>query len=138
MSVEIDFPVEFVVEGVPLSLGASTESRERWKARVAAAASETMPEGHWASQSPIRVTICYFPDGRMVGDLDNILKPILDALVHLVYIDDRQVERILVQKFEPDRAFSFDDPSPRLIEASVDARPRVYVRIDADAGTGEG
>ena len=35
----------------------------------------------------------------MTGDLDNRVKPILDALSGPVYIDDRQVDRLVVQRF---------------------------------------
>lgn len=36
------------------------------------------------------VTIFYFPDGKMDGDIDNIIKPILDAMSAHIYIDDSQ------------------------------------------------
>jgi hypothetical protein len=68
----------------------------------------------------------------MEGDLDNILKPILDALCNLVYIDDHQVERLLVQKFEPGRLLSLFSPSPTLAEALEREGPMVYIRIDDD------
>ncbi len=42
----------------------------------------------------------------MQGDVDNIVKPILDALSKHIYNDDGQVERIWVQKFEPGRIFN--------------------------------
>ena len=72
----------------------------------------------------------------MEGDLDNILKPILDALCALVYIDDQQIERILVQKFEPSRLMSFSDPTPALADALEREGPVVYVRIDDDVSRG--
>lgn len=49
--------------------------------RVAAqgrlAASHVRP----AFQGPVAATIFYFPSAAMQGDIDNIVKPILDALV---------------------------------------------------------
>jgi hypothetical protein len=54
-----------------------------------------------------------------------------------VYVDDQQVERIVVQKFEPGRTFSFVDPSPRLLEAVEAAGPRTYVRIDGETFSGD-
>ena len=47
----------------------------------------------------------------MAGDIDNIVKPIMDALVSLAYMDDKDVERVIVQKFEPDLDWGFDDPT---------------------------
>lgn len=73
----------------------------------------------------------------MIGDIDNIVKPILDALRPGVYLNDRQVERVWVQKFEPGGLPAFSDPSPRLLEALEREKPLVYVRIDAGPASGE-
>jgi crossover junction endodeoxyribonuclease RusA len=66
----------------------------------------------------------------MEGDLDNIVKPILDALSNLIYVDDAQVERILVQRFEPGRIATFSGPSPKLAEAVAKSGPRLYIKVD--------
>ena len=47
----------------------------------------------------------------MVGDVDNIVKLILDAMNSGIFRSDSQVERVLVQKFDRDRIFQFDNPS---------------------------
>ena len=65
----------------------------------------------------------------MVGDIDNIVKPILDAMTRFIYVDDGQVERVVVQKFEPDRIFSFSAPSPTLVDALAVEGSAVYIRI---------
>lgn len=132
MSLEVRFPFEFLVEGVPVALGASSRSRDRWKAQVVSVARAQLPEGHWATREPVAVTIFYFPAGRMQGDVDNIVKPILDALCSLLYMDDIQVERVWVQKFEPHRPYVISNPTPCLAEALDRPRPVVYVRIDDD------
>jgi hypothetical protein len=44
--------------------------------------------------------------------------------------DDKQVERLAVQKFEPGRAFTFASPSAKLIETINADGPRVYLRVD--------
>ena len=81
MSVEIEFPLEFLVEGTPLSLQAKRrESIAQWKLRIMEASRPVPPEGHFASDSPLTITMYYFPPAEMAGDLDNIIKPILDAL----------------------------------------------------------
>jgi crossover junction endodeoxyribonuclease RusA len=85
----------------------------------------------------VHVTIFYFPASRMEGDVDNIVKPILDALDKIVYMSDRQVERVWVQKFEPGRPFSISNPTLCLAEALERERPVIYVRIDDDASLGE-
>ena len=78
------------------------------------------------------MTIYYLPDGQMQGDVDNIVKLILDGMCKQVFIDDRQVERVVVQKFEPESAFSFAQPSDALDQALNGKRPIVYIRVSDD------
>ena len=74
------------------------------------------------------VTLYYLPDEPMQGDIDNIVKPILDALSQHIYLDDSQVERVVVQKFEPGNAFDFPQPTDTLLMALFE-RPVTYIRI---------
>jgi crossover junction endodeoxyribonuclease RusA len=69
------------------------------------------------------------PETQMQGDLDNIVKPILDAMRKHIYADDKQVERILVQKFEPGKIFRFRAPSQTLATAIQGQKPILYVRV---------
>ena len=68
----------------------------------------------------------------MQGDVDNIVKLVLDALAGHIYRDDSQVERIVVQKFEPSKVFEFSSPSDTLSEALTHDGPVPYVRLSAD------
>jgi crossover junction endodeoxyribonuclease RusA len=129
---EPEFPLEFVVFGTPKSLGASSRSREIWKNEIRNASRSVLPEGHWATTAPIAITLFYFPTEAKTADIDNIVKPILDALNRHIYIDDRQVERILVQIFESDSLLAFGKPSRRLREAIAVARPKLNIRISTD------
>ncbi len=90
MSVEIKFPLEFLVSGTPVSAQAKRRaSVDAWKARIRRASHAALPEGHFSSDGPISVTLFYFPNAEMAGDIDNIVKPVLDALSRYVYVDDR-------------------------------------------------
>lgn len=73
---------------------------------------------------PLAVTIYYFPAAPMVGDIDNIVKPIMDALIGVAYLDDKDVERALVQKFEPFEDWDFAVPSDQLTVALDTMPPR--------------
>jgi hypothetical protein len=129
------YPLEFFVGGTPISLQAGTASKERWKATVKKIALErarATDEVGWLDRRPLSVTICYFPVAPMEGDIDNIVKPIMDALLTIAYIDDRDVERIIAQKFEPDVEWGFANPSEQLSAALDTAPPVVYVRVDDD------
>lgn len=66
----------------------------------------------------------------MIGDIDNIIKPILDAFKPRIYVDDQQVERVVAQKFESGGAARIDNPTPKLAEALDKEPPIVYIRID--------
>src|SRR5258708_20400112 len=113
MSVEIEFPLEFLVTGTPVSLQAKRrESVDQWKARIIDASRSILPEGHFATGNPIAATLFYFPDVEMAGDVDNIVKPVLDALGKHIYLDVRQVHRGLVLKFHPGNRFGFAAPRP--------------------------
>jgi crossover junction endodeoxyribonuclease RusA len=124
------FPLEFLVSGTAVSLQAKRrESVDRWKARIRDATRNVLPDGHFATDGPMSVTLFYFPESEMVGDIDNIVKPILDAMCQHIYIDDYQVKRVLVQKFEPGKVFQFGSPSPILEGAIVGDKPLLYVRL---------
>jgi crossover junction endodeoxyribonuclease RusA len=131
--VEPEFPIEFVVEGTPVSLQAKRpESRDEWKARVKTASQAVLPEGHWASTGRMAITLYYFPAAPMEGDVDNIVKLVVDALDKHIYMSDRQIERIVVQKFEPGNVFPFRAPSPTLADALSRPKPLLYVRLSND------
>jgi hypothetical protein len=127
------YPVEFFIAATPISLQARRQ--ERWKASVAEAARQRIAETDelgLLDRRPLAVTICYFPVAAMIGDIDNIVKPIMDALIHVAYMDDKDVERVVVQKFEPEVARDFGNPSDQLAAALDTAPPVVYIRVDDD------
>ena len=102
---------EFVVVGTPLSQQASSWRRAIWKAQVAAEASATanfwvhrLVEGHVAYFCPV-----------LGVDIDNIVKPILDAMKGILYEDDRQI--VHVQSIAIELA-----DAPRIARARRDRR----------------
>jgi len=130
---EIAFPIEFIVDGTPVSAAAKRpETRSAWKERVKAASRTILPEGHRASADRIAATLFYFPAKPGQGDIDNIVKLVLDALCKHIYVDDAQVERVLVQKFEPGNVFPFRSPSRALETALSRMKPVLYVRLSND------
>lgn len=132
MSLEPELPFEFVVRGTAISLQGSANSKRAWKQAVQNSAQAALPEGAWLLTDPLAVTIYIFPAAEMQGDVDNRIKPILDAMVRCVYSDDEIVERVVVQKFEPGHIFAFQDPSTTLLGALEADDPVVYIRIAGD------
>jgi crossover junction endodeoxyribonuclease RusA len=127
---EIVFPIEFIVSGTPVSLQSKrAESREQWKTKIRDAGAACLPQPHFSSAEPISISLFFFPEGKMKGDIDNMAKYVLDACCKFIYVSDAQVERLLLQKFEPDRIFDFKSPSDVLDAAMNSERPALYVRI---------
>lgn len=130
---EIAFPIEFLVIGTPVSLSSqNSNAKEQWKDRIKNSSSRALPNPHFASSERLAVTIYYFPAEPMQGDVDNIVKLILDGMNRHVYTDDRNVERVVVQKFEPGNIFSFSKPTRALIEAINGEKPILYIRVSSD------
>jgi crossover junction endodeoxyribonuclease RusA len=128
-----DLPLEFIIFGTAVSLQAKSEAnRAAWKNHVRETAREARGSDRWALESELAVTLYYFPEGKMQGDVDNIVKLVLDGLARCIFTDDRQIERIVVQKFEPDKIFAFADPSEMLLQALNAERARLYVKITDD------
>ena len=61
-----------------------------------------------------------------------MIKYVLDALGHHIIVDDSQVVRLVMQKFESGTVFGFSSPSAILQEALGQERPLLYVRISDD------
>jgi crossover junction endodeoxyribonuclease RusA len=130
---EIEFPLEFIVFGTPVShQRGNRRAKAEWKQLVKNGSLSALPEAHFCTEQPLAVTLYYFPNGRMDGDIDNIIKPTLDALTKHIYFDDNQIERIVVQKFEPDRVFSFSAPSETLVACMLGRKPALYIQISDD------
>jgi hypothetical protein len=127
---DLEFPIEFVVPGTAVSSQAKrARSKTEWKARIKEASRNALPDEYFLEQNRVSVTIFYFPTASIRGDIDNIAKPVLDALCKHIYQDDRQVERLVVQKFEPGNVFPFSSPSAVLSEALAGRTPLLYIRV---------
>lgn len=89
---------EFIVDGPPVSQ--QTRRRERLKAWKTTVRQEA--EKYWSSEQKtaiglVMLKIIYFYDSVDM-DVDNIVKPIQDAIIGLAYVDDAQVTDVLVSK----------------------------------------
>ena len=73
----------------------------------------------WDAEPPfageVMVGITYYFKGESL-DVDNMPKPILDALKGLVYADDDQITDLVCRKRDRDRDLEFENPSPVLLE----------------------
>ena len=132
----LPFPFEFMIQDTPRSLQTkNNKAREAWEKKVgelAGAHANELQEAYQIDSRPLAATIFYFPVAPMDGDVDNIIKPILDGMDKVIYPTDRLIERVVVQKFEPGVQWIFKSLTPILEAALEMERPSVYIRLDDD------
>lgn len=102
MQIISDPKYSFWVASKPLSQGASGQKAYRARIRAAAAAAVSKP----SDSNRIDIDIIFASKDRSLrADVDNIGKPVLDALKDVLYTDDRQVRSIRVIALPLDDAF---------------------------------
>ncbi len=66
-------------------------------------------------------------------DVDNMLKPTLDGLIDVAYVDDALLEQVTGARWDLARSLRVERLTPVLakavVEAIVDERPFVYLRL---------
>lgn len=132
----LPFPIEFLIKDTPRShQGKNARGKELWKRKVGEIAkSQVNALREWTAldERPLAATIYYFPPAPMEGDVDNIVKLILDGMIFIIYPNDRHLERVTVQKFEPGVESIFRALTPTLERATKTDPPVIYIRIDDD------
>ena len=89
------------------------------------------------STREVEVTITYFSNSDPDPfDVDNIPKPILDALKGLVYNNDSQVTDLVCRKRDRNRVLQVRNASPILLEALARPEEFLYVTV-SDSQTEE-
>src|ERR1700730_3266885 len=128
LDIGLPFPIEFLIWDTPRShQSGNSKGKERWKQKVgeiAGAHVSALKEFYFIDQRPLALTIFYFSPTAMGGDVDNIVKLIVDGMVAVIYPDDRLLERIIVQKFEPGVEAVFHSLTP-MLERAVETDPPV-------------
>lgn len=120
---------EFCVKGPPISLQGSSASRSKWKLRVRDAAVAQWPAGQLPYDQSLRVTIVYYYEGDAL-DVDNMVKPILDALNDVIYVDDAQVTDCIAAKRNIDGAFRVRGVSPVLAAGFCWGEEFLHVKVE--------
>jgi len=97
------FPSGFFIRDTPRShQSKNAKGKDLWKRRVGEVArAHVSAASDFLDPRPFSATIFYFPVTEMQGDVDNIVKLIIDGMLSVIYSDDRLIERVVVQKFEP-------------------------------------
>jgi crossover junction endodeoxyribonuclease RusA len=110
-------PFEFVVEGPPVSQQTRRRARRQaWVDELRRRAMSRWPAGEPPVPGAIQVGMTHIFTG-VAGDLDNLAKPVLDALKGLVYEDDRQVTDLTMRKRDLGRDLRTDVRWPLFLQA---------------------
>lgn len=122
-------PFEFRIKGPPVS--SQTRNRQRlqyWKQQVALAAEAALNRAH-PCNCEVRLTITYYYEGAS-PDVDNIIKPIQDALIGCVYLDDDQVADTRSRKRSLDGSYKLRGASPTLVLGFADGDDFLHILIE--------
>lgn len=122
----------FTVSGPPVSLQARRKPRlQQWKQSVASAAREVWPEGQAVFEQNLKISIKYFYDDASPRiDTDNMIKPIQDALIGLVYKDDSQIVHSEATKIDIDGKYMVRGMPLVLTRAFSAGNEFLYIVID--------
>lgn len=100
---------------------------QAWKQQVRAACEEV-----WADLPPINgqvvIGVTHYCE-TVIGDVDNLIKPIQDALQGVVYWNDRQVSDTIGNRRQIDASYVVRYMSMPLARAFSDGRQFVHIRV---------
>ena len=120
--------IEFLIPKRPVSLQAKPKSKQEWKSFVRFHAAQNWTGSPPVQNAYLRLTLVYLCD-ESPPDVDNIIKPIQDALIGLIYEDDRVIADV-----DSHRRF-LSDPLDLvklpglLVEGALRGEECVYVKV---------
>ena len=106
--------------------------RERyhaWKDEVRRVAAQSWPSSELPVADPVALSIVYFYSETAM-DVDNVPKPISDALEGLVYIDDSQVNDVVCRRRDLSSVLRVVNPSPVLADRFEREGEFLYISVD--------
>jgi crossover junction endodeoxyribonuclease RusA len=122
-------PFDFIVEGPPVSQQTRKKVRLRaWKQAVRDAATQYWNAGDQPTPDDVSIVVTNFYE-TAAPDVDNIVKPIQDALIGLVYIDDKQITDCQTRKRDINRAFIVKGVSRALADGFVNYKDFIHVKV---------
>jgi len=119
---------DFLIPKRPVSLQTrKTSNLQAWKQYVRAEAEKTWT-GQFFTERNIQLTLVYLYSGDPL-DTDNIIKPIQDALVGLIYKDDLIISDINVHRRPFSDTFDMTLLPILLVQGIVSRLECVYVQV---------
>lgn len=123
-------PFEFTIKGPPVS--GQTRNRQRlqaWKAEVRQAAAARISLGAQPVADVVRISMTYYYEGD-TPDVDNIIKPIQDALNGVVFVDDQQLAETKSRKRPLNGSYQIKGASPVLLQGFSTGDEFLHIRVE--------
>ncbi len=119
-----------IVNGRPASHNAASQKKNKWKARVQAAAKRVFKTP--LKDEDVRVAVTFYCDRTIRGrlDADNASKPICDALQGIVYTNDRQVSARHAHQRDISETFRVKGADLAILKAVQRGKEFVCIKID--------
>lgn len=112
----------------PVSINASSRSKNRWKNKVAIEARRVLATP--LNDTDLRITITFFYNSLPDFDTDNISKPICDALKGIAYHDDSQVMERNARRRDINGSFRIKGIDPEVAIAIAEGEDFVSIKIE--------
>ena len=129
-------PFEFTIQGPPVSNQTRNRARlQQWKQDVRAAALLGIPAGVAPSPDAVQITITYYYEGDS-PDVDNIIKPIQDALNGVVFVDDVQVAETKSRKRPLNGSYQIKGASGLLLQGFAAGLSFLHIRVSNSVHNG--
>jgi Holliday junction resolvase RusA-like endonuclease len=126
--------LEFVVPGPPISNQQSTPAGRanlmNWRGVISGVVAPVWGAKPVLTGELKAVIINFFQGNKPSVDVDNMSKPILDAMENVVYENDRQIRQAEITHVKIGDAFSIMGVSKILVGALQAGSQFVYVRIE--------
>jgi Holliday junction resolvase RusA-like endonuclease len=122
-------PIEFVIPQRPVSQQARRQARLReWKEFVAEHARLAINEPRELASEPVALRLLYVYE-EAAFDIDNILKPIQDALIGVLLEDDSVITDVEIRRRWLRTAFTINAVSPTLATGLALGREFVWLAL---------
>jgi Holliday junction resolvase RusA-like endonuclease len=122
-------PIEFVIPQRPVSQQARRQARLReWKEFVAEHAKLAINEPRELASEPVALKLLYVYEEAAL-DIDNILKPIQDALIGVLLEDDSVITDVEIRRRWLRTAFTINAVSPTLATGLALGREFVWLAL---------
>ena len=119
---------EILIPKRPLSQQANKKNKKLWKDYIYGRAMSQWDKGTPYEKSGLRFTLVYLCDDSP-ADIDNIIKPIQDALVGVVFADDSLITDVDSHRRFISESIDVTNLPPVLREGVLSGQECVYIRV---------